>query len=150
MRVVLDTNVLIDALTDEFNVQSQLIETVVNGEITAVYTAAVKREYERIRDRLTRVEAGRQRVNEFLAACVNGPTGQVPVRLDDKEDRKFIAAATGSAADAIVTNDRHLLQVGEIGPIKIMTPAECWHRFEDEQRGTSGVWHEWMKKMSNQ
>lgn len=145
MRIVLDTNVLIDALTDESNVQSKLVDAVIDGEIEAVYTLAVKREYELIRDRMARSAGDMKRINDLLAAVAMVNPGAIPVRPDDDEDSKFIAAATGGQADVLVTSDRHLLQLGEFRQISVMTPSECWHRFEDEQRGTSGVWHEWTK-----
>jgi len=35
------------------------------------------------------------------------------VVIDDPEDYKFIRAAVGGEADAIVSNDRHLLDIGK-------------------------------------
>ena len=65
MKIVLDTNVLIDALTDEFNVQSKLIEAIIDGEIEAVCSLAVKREYELIRDRMARNSSDTKRINNL-------------------------------------------------------------------------------------
>src|SRR3989344_2257353 len=101
MRVVFDTNVLIDGFTDDFNVQSKLIDAVIDGQITAVYTIPIEREYLRILQRLITNPAYRSRVHQFLAAAELVEPEAVQLQLDDVEDCKFIEAALGGAADRI-------------------------------------------------
>ena len=42
----------------------------------------------------------------------------------DKDDVKFLECAVSGRADYIVSGDRDLISVGEIGGIRIITPAE--------------------------
>jgi putative PIN family toxin of toxin-antitoxin system len=147
MRVVFDTNVLIDGFTDDFNVQSKLIDAVIDGEIAAIYTVQMEREYQLILRRLINNVEYRDRVNRFLRVAEHVESQPVQVQLDDDEDRKFLEAAHGGAADSIVTQDHHLLDLGTLGSIRIMTPQECWHSFEEERGSASGVWGEWIKKL---
>jgi len=69
----------------------------------------------------------------------------VEVGIDDKEDLKFIEAAEGGGVEMIVTSDRHLLDIGEVGKIKMVTPAEAWRMYEEEN-GESG-WQKWVRGM---
>ncbi len=42
----------------------------------------------------------------------------------DRKDIKFLECAVSGKADYIVSGDRDLISVGEIGGIRIITPAE--------------------------
>ncbi len=43
---------------------------------------------------------------------------------DDTDDNKILEAAVDSAADYIVSGDRHLISIGSFMGIKILKPAE--------------------------
>lgn len=145
MRVVLDTNVLIDAYNDDFSPAAKLLDAVRHGELDAVYTRRVEREYHRILRQLIANEDFQARIREFLAAAQITEYAPAPdVQLDDEEDIKIVEAAVGGSADVIVSSDRHLLDASPIGNIKILTPNECWVQFSDE-RGDGGEWADWMK-----
>jgi putative PIN family toxin of toxin-antitoxin system len=145
MRVVLDTNVLIDAAEDDFNAQARLINAVRQGKLKAVATTQILREYRKILTRLKTSDAEYQdRIADFLDHVQLVSATTVDIVLDDEEDRKFLAAAVGGEVDALITKDRHLLDVGEIETIPIMTPAEGWTAFEDQQ-GTSSAWQDFIR-----
>lgn len=146
MRIVLDTNVLIDGFSDDFSAQAKLIDAVRDGEITALGTPGTQREHRKILNRLISDPAYRSRIEDFLENLENVEPARVDVVLDDEEDRKFVDAAVGGEADMLVTSDRHLLDVGEIEGVRIVTPQECWSMFEDEQGG-SGQWGEFVRGM---
>ncbi len=137
MRIVLDTNVLIDALGDDFSAQAKLIDAVIDGEITALITPAIQREYSKILSKLINNPDYRDRINGFQAAGEQVTPQRVDMTLDDEDDYKFLQAAVGGSADLIVTSDRHLLDAGEVGAIDIVTPPEAWARFEDSDSGDS-------------
>ena len=144
MRVVLDTNVLVDAFSDDFSPQAKLIDAVREGDLDAVYTRALEREYRKILRRLISDSAHHDKISEFIAAGDIVQPRDADVVIDDQEDYKIIQAAVGGDASVIVSSDRHLLDIGEIGSIKVLTPQEAWVAFSDEQ-GDSGEWTDWIK-----
>lgn len=139
MRVVLDTNVLIDGASDALNAPAKLINAVIEGEVTAIVTGAIEKEYRRKTAQLVTDEAYQERLLDFYAAAEEVTPAMVDVQIDDVEDRKFLKAAVGGKADLVVTADRHLLQVGEIGSIRIVTATEAWAILE-EKSGSSSEW----------
>lgn len=139
--MVLDTNVLIDGFADDFSAQAKLLDAVRDGELVAVVTEAVRREYNKILRRLIDDPQYRERVDEFMAVADIVEPAWVEVELDDEDDRKFFKAALGGRASLIVTSDRHLLDVGELDGVRVVTPQEAWQTWQEEQGG--GEWTEW-------
>lgn len=135
MRIVLDTNVLIDGFQDDYCAESKLIDAVRSGELTAVATAKVMKEYRLILGRLIADRQYRARIEEFLSMVDETEPEYVDVTIDDEEDMKFLEAAVGGEADVVVTSDRHLLDAGEADGVRIITPEEAWRRAEDELGG---------------
>lgn len=139
MRVVLDTNVLIDGFNDDFCSEAKLIDAVIAGEVTAVASHRVVKEYRLILRRLIDDREYRTRLENFFAMVEDVDPERVDAVIDDEEDMKFLEAAVGGEADVIVTSDKHLLDVGEVDGVRIITPDEAWRRTEDE----SGKPEEW-------
>lgn len=144
MRVVLDTNILIDGFADDFSAQYQLVDAVCTGQLEAVVTPATQREGQRLLRRLIRDEQYQARIHEFFANAVLVEPAPVEATIDDEEDRKFLAAAVAGQADLLITNDRHLLDVGTIADIPIVTPQEGWNRYRDQEAGSS-EWLQWTR-----
>lgn len=144
MRIVLDTNVLIDAFSDDFSAQAKLMDAVTEGDITALSTHATRREYQTILHRLIRDGDYQQRVNDFIAQTEQVEAADVPIKLDDPEDYKFLSAAVGGGAEYLVTGDHHLLDVGEVDAMRIVTPQEAWTIFQ-EAEGASSEWQDWAR-----
>ncbi|OGY37845.1 MAG: putative toxin-antitoxin system toxin component, PIN family [Candidatus Andersenbacteria bacterium RIFCSPHIGHO2_12_FULL_45_11b] len=135
MRVVLDTNVLIDGFNDDFCSEAKLIDSVLSGEMTAVSTQKIINEYRLILRRLIDDRDYRTRLENFFAMLEDVDAEYVDAVIDDEEDMKFLEAAVGGEVDAIVTSDKHLLDVGEVDGVRIITPDEAWRRTEDEAGG---------------
>ncbi|MEX1997635.1 MAG: putative toxin-antitoxin system toxin component, PIN family [Candidatus Andersenbacteria bacterium] len=144
MRVVLDTNVLIDGYLDDFNAQAQLIKAVCAGKLTALATPPTVREYRLILRRRIDNEQYHQQIAEFIAATEAVEPALVDITIDDEDDYKFVAAAVGGQADLLVTQDHHLLQLGEVAGVALVTPQEAWIKFQEETGSTSG-WQEWIR-----
>jgi len=139
MRIVLDTNVLIDGFQDDYCAEAKLIEAVKSGELTAVATTKVVKEYRLILARLIADTDYRRRIEDFLSMLDHTEPEYVDVTLDDEEDMKLVEAAVGGEAEMLVTSDRHLLDAGEADGVRIVTPEEAIVRFEEES-GTSKEW----------
>ncbi len=135
--MVFDTNVLIDGFQDDFSAQARLVETVRDGELQAAVTPAVVREYKKILHRLIQDARYQDEIEDFLFMATEVQPVKVDITVDDKEDMKFIEAAVGGQVDALVTNDKHLLDIGEIDTIKIVTPQEAWQWYDNETGGRS-------------
>ena len=116
------------------------------GEITALATPAVLREYHRITGQLLTTPAQREQFEQLVAALENVSPGSVEVQIDDEEDRKIIAAALGGGATHLVTRDNHLLDIGEIDNLDMVTPQECWNSWLAD-RDESTEWQTWLNDL---
>lgn len=137
MRVVLDTNVLIDSANDELSASSRLLEHVAKGNVEAIATPAVLKEYRRISQRLLVKTGDKERIENVLSTLISVSSQPVDVLIDDKEDLKFIEAAVGGDAEAVVTSDRHLLDIGSIAGVRMIRPQEAMNIIEEEHGGNT-------------
>lgn len=144
VRIVLDTNVLIDGFSDDFSAQARLIGAVREGAITAVITPAIEREYRLILQRLINDPVYREKITDFLSMTQRVTPQRVTAQIDDAQDYKILQAAVGGQADCIVTHDHHLLSLGEIEGIPIRRPQEAWTVFEDSSDGSSS-WRDFVR-----
>lgn len=82
---------------------------------------------------------------EFLSmlkqdAAIPGTGAPPAVRLKDKADLVILAAAVAGAADALVTGEKELLELGRIGSVKILSPRRFWETVRsDRGKGTGAV-----------
>lgn len=136
MRIVVDTNVLIDGFQDDFCAEAKVIDAVRGGELIALATPKVMKEYRLILGRLIADRQYRSRIEEFLTALEEAEPEYVDVVIDDEEDLKLLEAAVGGEADLLITSDRHLLDIGEADNVRIVSPEEAWRRIEDEIGGS--------------
>ena len=126
MRVVADTNVLVSALIFP------------GGSPEAFYRLALERRIELVTSRPLLAELGRVLSGKFgwqperaeeavaqvvrLAEIVEPREALAEIEADPADNRVLEAAAQGSV-DAIVSGDRHLLELGSWRGIAIQTPA---------------------------
>ena len=146
LRIVLDTNVLIDADRGEGSYPKRILDLVVSGEVQAVVTSSVRREQELIVGRLMRDRVLKRAVEEYLALADEAEPAPVSVIIEDQEDLKLITAAVGGKAQFLVTADDHLLSLGEYQGCRIVTPSGFW-RFWEQQDGGSASWANWAKQV---
>jgi putative PIN family toxin of toxin-antitoxin system len=132
VRIILDTNVLIDGFSDDFSPQYKIIDAALHGQATALLSGPIEREYRQILRRLISDQAYKDRIERFIASAEHVTPSRVDVSLDDPDDYKFLQAAAGGQADYIITNDRHLLDLGQLSATVICSPAECWAKMVDE------------------
>ena len=134
MRVVLDTNILISALITKGTPPDRLYQAWLRNEIELATSTAQLAE-------LTEVLA-RPRLHKFLeadeaAAIVENidtralVLAKLPlVRLSrDPKDNPVLATAIAAKADLIVSGDqRHMLSLGEVEGIPVVTAREALER----------------------
>ena len=131
MRVILDTNILIGALITKGSPPDRLYRAWLRGELELVTSAAQLCE-------LTNVLA-RPRLQEFLdadeASVIVQNIGTRALILDelprvdmspDPKDNPILAAAISGRVDLIVSGDKkHMLALGEVEGIPIVTAREA-------------------------
>jgi len=145
VRVVLDTNVFINANRGEFSYPKRILDLVRQGKIVAVITRSVQRENELIVNKLVNDKNLQGDIREFLALTVDVEPSDVRVDIEDKEDIKLLQAAVGGKADFLITDDRHLLVIEEYRGVKILTPGNFWQWWEKKQDETGHTWKNWTK-----
>ena len=134
VRVVLDTNVLIGALITKGTPPDKLYRAWLRGEIELVTSPAQLAELADV--------LGRPRLQKFLdadeAAAIVENLGTRALILDDSlgvnlspdpQDNPILAAAINGKADLIVSGDKkHVLALGEVEGIPVVTAREALER----------------------
>jgi putative PIN family toxin of toxin-antitoxin system len=122
--VVLDTNVLVAAAYNPGSASRRVVEACLSGELTAVLSPALRREYEFILARAVRGQTYLEQIRRLLdSAEVIDPAQTPRVVPDDPEDDKLVAAALAAGA-VLVTNDAHLLAVAGHKGLRVVRPNE--------------------------
>jgi putative PIN family toxin of toxin-antitoxin system len=124
-RVVLDTNVLVAAAYAERSASRRILEGCLRGELTAILSPDLEREYGHIAPRAVHGRNIERTLQELLRVAQRVQPQETPrIVPDDPDDDKLIAAARAAGADAVVTNDRHLLTLDPLGPLRVLRPVE--------------------------
>jgi putative PIN family toxin of toxin-antitoxin system len=132
VRIVLDTNVVVSALTWG-GPPYQLVQMAIDSDVVLCTSLPLLDELQevllrdhlssRLRQRQTSVEEaivlyGKLAVTVSLIATPRVVPG-------DADDDQVIATAVAAQADLLVSGDRHLLVLGSHQNIRIVTPAEA-------------------------
>ncbi|NMB48337.1 putative toxin-antitoxin system toxin component, PIN family [Candidatus Kuenenbacteria bacterium] len=146
MKIVVDTNILMDAWSDNFSYASRIVEAVISGELQAVASHKIWREYQLILERLVNDQKHYDLANRFFQAIeMIEVRRRVDVVKYDRDDNKFFACAEEAGAEYIISNDMHLIEVGEYKGIRAMKPKDFWLEYESESNGGDGGWKSMMK-----
>jgi len=130
MRIVIDTNVLIAALTHPSGSGARVVSAWLEGRLEVVSSEATLREAELVLDSewLKRL-CSRRKVRALLEQLqtrtirVEGcPVKDIP--LKDEGDRRLVEAAVDGDATYLVTTDRELLNQRGYAGTEFVTPAE--------------------------
>ena len=137
MRIVLDTNILIGALITKGTPPDRLYQAWLKGEIELVTSTAQMAE---IADVLARPRLQRYLDADEAAAIVENIDTRALI-LDappdvnlspDPKDNPILAAAIAGNADLIVSGDKkHMLALGEVEGIPIVTARDALNRLSD-------------------
>lgn len=142
MRIAIDTNLLVAALTKRRGASARLLQAWRDSEIEVVASEATAREAELVLGGgwLARL-AGRENVEQLLSdlrertVWVESPQPVRDLKLKDAGDLRMVEAALAGGAELIVTTDREFLSKRGYGPVEFVTPTEALRRLD--QHGAS-------------
>ena len=142
---------MINGVQDEYSYTYKIIEACIAGDLQAIFSHKIKKEYLLLANRLITDEEYLNTLDDFYESgkLVN-PTNRNNLITDDPEDNKFIDAAEESTANYIISEDHHLLDLENFGNTKILEPADFWSKYQnelsDEDDGAS-AWKDWAKNI---
>ena len=147
MKVVLDTNVLIDAFKDEYSYQKRIIDEVIRGRIEAFANNQTLRENRLILERLIS-DSRFKRELESLFSQINSVENHRRINIvSDPEDNKILESAVEAQADFLVTEDKVLLELAQYSGVKIVEPIVFWKTYEES---FEDPWQKWIRTFTGQ
>jgi putative PIN family toxin of toxin-antitoxin system len=135
MNIVVDTNVLISAVLWK-GPPSEALKIII-GKYSLVQSQSTLKEFEKVirREKFTRILEKRDfKVETVIETLITqsklynvskkAELTAKKVKIEDVDDLIFIELAFETGAKFIVSGDKHLLELDEIGNIKILSVAE--------------------------
>ncbi|MDE2312054.1 MAG: putative toxin-antitoxin system toxin component, PIN family [Patescibacteria group bacterium] len=146
MKIVLDTNVLINGFRDEYSYEKKIIDAVIAGELEAYANRQTLRENKLIsRQLINNVDYEKQLNNLF--AQINWVQNRRQIRVvSDPEDNKILESAVEAKADYLITSDNALLNLQKYQEVRIVNPSEFWVKYKDEGLD---LWKQWANFIKN-
>lgn len=141
MKIVIDTNSLIDASSDDYNFGNRIIDEVIAGKIEAFANRATLAENRLMASKKITDQIYLRKLNNFFDSLQMVDSGNRLDVVEDPEDNKILESAYASDSRFLITSDNHLLKIGEFKGIKILPPAAFWKTYEEEH----GLgWKNWL------
>ena len=160
MKVVIDTNILINASADESSYAFRIIKEVIEGRLEAFATHQMMGENRQMLRKLVRDREYREILEEFfrrlqivnpsrpLSADTLPSSGEGRI-VSDPEDVKLFESAKAAQADYIISEDREVLSVGDYEGTEVITPQDFWTKYQGEKDDGS-AWQDWGKMILGQ
>lgn len=140
MRIVLDTNVLIDGFNDSYSFAKRIIDEVSAGKLQAFANSQTIRENRLILGRLIKDDRYRREMESFFDQIVKVENRRTVSVVVDPEDNKILESAVESGAEYLITRDNDLLAIGQYDDVKIVEPGTFWAVYSDDD---DGLWRQW-------
>lgn len=150
MRIIVDTNVLIESFSTALGPAAQVIELIQSDHVELLLSQDILQEYRHMLFALYPEHQDRLRIEEWLQSLPLLPRPhKAHVQVADPSDQKFIDLLVAEEADALVTLDAHLLDANwQDESLPIMTPRDWIHqyrRLHDDDGETE--WGSWMETL---
>lgn len=148
LKVVLDTNVLINGVQDEFSYANRIINAIIEGKMLAIVSPRIVRENTRLAERLITDDEYMDKLEDFYDVTkVVMPVKHLRLS-SDRDDDKFLDAAIEGSANFIVSDDSDLLDLGEVDGVRVVAPEEFWNIYSDgDETEERSAWSEWASTM---
>jgi len=137
MRVVFDTNIYISALIFPGSLAEQAIHRILEGKDELFISRAILDEVLGVLARkFSRDREALERVALWLSEIARWVTPGKRIRVfRDEGDNRILECAVEAGAEAIVTGDREILELGEFEGIRILS----LRKYLEESQGSSGT-----------
>lgn len=146
MKVVLDTNVLIDGFKDEYSYEKRIIDEVIAGNIEAYANRQTMQENRLILSQIIENPEYEDQMNNFFGQ-LNYVVNRRQIKIvRDPEDNKILESAVEAGADYLITRDNDLLRIEAYENIQIVNPSEFWVKFKDDGED---IWKQWAGFMNS-
>ncbi len=128
MRAVLDTNVFISGIFWAGNFSSQIIDAWRERKFELVISVSIIKEIEKtLRD--FKIKMDEEMIEEWKRIIIENsilvePKEKLNIIQEDPDDNKFFEVAITGKAKYIVSQDKHLLNIGDYQGIKVVSPEE--------------------------
>jgi len=123
MKIVIDTNLFVAGYFNKDSASAKILRMARRNEIQILWTESIKKEVERIIQNIKARKKFQKEVQEiFKEENKVEPRFKIKEIKEDPEDDKFLESAYFGKAQAIVSNDRHLLSLKQFQGIPIYTP----------------------------
>ncbi|MBI4050464.1 MAG: putative toxin-antitoxin system toxin component, PIN family [Candidatus Doudnabacteria bacterium] len=157
VKVVIDTNILINASADESSYAFRIVKEVIEGRIEAFATHQMMSENRQMLRKLVKDRKYKELLENFftrlkIVKIHNSPPpslilreGAPPLRvrggweelLSDKDDLKLFESALVAKADYIISEDKEVLAVENYAGTEAITPKDFWTKYQGEKDGDS-------------
>lgn len=126
MRIVADTNVIVSALVFG-GLPRRIFELSEVGAYEFFYSAHIRDETYRVLKK--KFQWDEHKLATYLAdfwkiGFYVVPVQHVQVVTEDPDDDRILECALAARAEVIVSGDRHLLALGSLGPVTILSPRQ--------------------------
>lgn len=140
LKVVIDTNLLIDGSQDFYNFGNRIIDLAISGSIEAYANKGTLRENKFLAGKKINDEGYLKKLEYFFDIVKPIKTIDRLDVVEDKQDNKILESAVGAGADYLITSDHHLLKLEMYEGVRIVRPGAFWQIWEDEGEG----WINWL------
>lgn len=146
MKIVLDTNVLIDGLKDDNSYQKRIIDEVIAGHLEAYANHQTLQENRLLVKQLIDNPEYEKQI-DTLFTQINKVVNRKQIRVvEDPEDNKILESAVESNAEYLITSDNALLKLGKYQNVQVISPAAFWIRYKDDGED---LWKQWAGFITN-
>ena len=124
INVVIDTNLIISAYYNKHSASAIILEAVREGKVNVLWSESILNEVRHVLDRVRADDKFRSTLlSLFKQDHMVTHTERIAVVEDDPQDDKFLGCAL-KGASYVITNDHHLLEVGEYRGVKMIRPRD--------------------------
>jgi len=146
MKVVIDTNILINAAGDEESRAFKILKEVIEGRIEAFATHQTMSENRQMLRKLISDREFRELVEEYFRK-LNVTKVYKPVDVvSDPEDNKLFESIAASGAEYLISEDKEVLAVENWHGCEVITPAEFWAKYKNSSDDGS-AWGDFTKML---